>query len=49
MWAFLARRPYDWRTKHAGKVCHHSCAVGIDAAGYDALGVQLSWKFNRGD
>lgn len=26
---------------------HHSCAVGQDDAGYDALGLRLEWRFDR--
>lgn len=30
-----------------GNYTHHSCAVGVDDRGYDALGFQLTWKFTR--
>lgn len=30
-----------------GNYTHHSCAVGVDAAGYDAVGLQLNWRFER--
>lgn len=30
-----------------GQYLHHSCAVGVDAEGYDALGLQLQWRFDR--
>jgi hypothetical protein len=30
-----------------GNYTHHSCAVGVDASGYDAAGVQLNWRFDR--
>lgn len=30
-----------------GNYTHHSCAVGVDAAGYDAAGIQLNWRFER--
>ena len=30
-----------------GNYTHHSCAVGVDDRGYDALGIQLIWRFER--
>jgi len=30
-----------------GTYQHHSCAVGVDASGYDAIGVQVNVRFTR--
>jgi hypothetical protein len=30
-----------------GAYTHHSCAIGRDKYGYDALGVQVVWRFDR--
>lgn len=30
-----------------GNYTHHSCAVGVDNDGYDAVGLMIEWRFDR--
>lgn len=42
----IRQHVYSWRDiSLVGNYTHHSCAVGVDNEGYDALGLQFTWRF----
>lgn len=39
---------YSWGDVNlVGNYTHHSCAIGADKNTYDAVGLQVEWRFNR--
>lgn len=39
---------YAWGDVNlVGNYTHHSCAIGADRNTYDAVGLQVEWRFNR--